>query len=60
LDELRSLHTGVTAAARAALSVNATDPKDMPEELEEAAIRHALERLEATLRARAAEGFTAH
>jgi hypothetical protein len=60
LDELRSLHTGVTAAARAALSVNATDPEDMPEELEEAAIRHALERLEATLRARAAEGFTAH
>jgi hypothetical protein len=48
VSELRSLHAGVAAAAQAALGQGESD---------EEAIRHALERLEATLRARSAAGF---
>jgi hypothetical protein len=50
LAELRDLHGGVHAAARAALEGGVDDEAD-------AAVRHALERLEAALRARTALGF---
>jgi hypothetical protein len=50
LRELRALHEGVQAAARAALEGGVDDDAD-------AAVRHALERLEAALRARTALGF---
>jgi hypothetical protein len=53
--ELRALHAGVIAAARAALATGAAEAEDVAEE---AVIRHALERLEAALRARTAAGFT--
>jgi hypothetical protein len=49
LAELRKLQDGVDAQARAALSSNPPD---------EEAVRHALGRLEAALRARTATGFT--
>jgi len=48
VSELRSLHPGVTAAARAALDRGEPD---------EDTVRHALERLQAALRARSATGF---
>jgi hypothetical protein len=50
IEELRVLHPGVQAAARAALQGGVDDDED-------AAVRHALERLEAALRARTALGF---
>ena len=50
LDELRELRPAVQAAARAALQGGVDDNED-------AAVRHALERLEAALRARTALGF---
>jgi hypothetical protein len=50
LAELRELHGGVQTAARAALEGGIDDET-------EAALRHALERLEAALRARTALGF---
>jgi hypothetical protein len=50
LDELRVLRPGVQAAARSALQGGVDDDED-------AAVRHALERLEAALRARTALGF---
>ncbi len=50
LTELGELHGGVQAAARAALEGGIDDAT-------EAAVRHALERLEAALRARTALGF---
>ncbi|HZL48729.1 MAG TPA: hypothetical protein VFC30_06925 [Solirubrobacteraceae bacterium] len=57
LDELRSLHAGVTAVARGALPTGAAAAEDVAAEPDEAVIRHALERLEAALRARTAAGF---
>jgi hypothetical protein len=51
VSELRSLHEGVAATARAALAPGA------PAEPDEEAIRHALARLEAALRARSAAGY---
>jgi hypothetical protein len=50
IEELRLLHPPVQAAARAALEGAVDDDED-------AAVRHALERLEAALRARTALGF---
>jgi hypothetical protein len=50
IDELRTLLPGVEAAARGALQGGVEDD-------ENAAVRHALERLEAALRARTALGF---
>jgi hypothetical protein len=50
IDELRALLPGVEAAARGALQGGVEDDED-------AAVRHALERLEAALRARTALGF---
>jgi hypothetical protein len=50
LAELRELHGGVRATAKAALEGGIDDEAD-------AALRHALERLEAALRARTALGF---
>jgi hypothetical protein len=50
LEELRELRASVQAAARAALEGGVDDDED-------AAVRHALERLEAALRARTALGF---
>jgi hypothetical protein len=50
IDELRALHAGVHAAADAALQGGVDDHED-------AAVRHALARLEAALRARTALGF---
>jgi hypothetical protein len=50
LDELRELRPAVGAAAQAALQGGVDDEHD-------AAVRHALERLEAALRARTAPGF---
>jgi hypothetical protein len=50
IDELRVLLPGVQAAARAALQGGVDDDED-------GAVRHALERLEAALRARTALGF---
>jgi hypothetical protein len=50
IDELRALLPGVEAAARGALQGGVEDD-------ENAAVRHALERLEAALRARTALGF---
>ena len=49
IDELRKLQPGIDAQARAALSSGPLD---------EEAVRHALGRLEAALRARTATGFT--
>jgi hypothetical protein len=49
--ELRSLHEGVAAAARVALS------SGRPEALDEEGIAHALGRLESALRARSAAGY---
>jgi hypothetical protein len=59
LDELRALRPGVSAVAQAALpgASTATGAGDSPEPDEEA-VRHALERLEAALRARTASGLT--
>ena len=69
VSELRSLHERVAETARAALGlpdsptdetndgVLADDAHDAPREPDEEALRHALERLEATLRARAAAGY---
>jgi hypothetical protein len=58
LDELRALRPGVSALAQAAMpgASAATDAGDPPEP-DEDAIRHALERLEAALRARTASGL---
>lgn len=53
VEELRGLAEGVDQAARAA-----TPTDGGTEEIDEPAVRHALERLEATLRARTASGFT--
>jgi hypothetical protein len=50
IDELRVLRPGVQDAARSALQGGVDDDED-------AAVRHALERLEAALRARTALGF---
>jgi hypothetical protein len=50
IDELRVLRPGVQAAARSALQGGVDDDED-------ATVRHALERLEAALRARTALGF---
>jgi len=50
IEELRTLRPSVQAAARAALQGGVDDDED-------AAVRHALERLEAALRARTALGF---
>jgi hypothetical protein len=53
IEELRTLADGVEQAARA------TTPTDRgAQEIDETTVRHALERLEATLRARTASGFT--
>ncbi len=52
--ELEQLRPGVIAAARAALGKSATES---PAELDEQPLRHALARLEATLRARTAAGL---
>ena len=59
LDELRALRPGVSAVAQAAMpgASAATDAGDPPEP-DEDAVRHALERLEAALRARTASGLT--
>jgi hypothetical protein len=68
VSELRSLHERVAETARAALGLDspvddtnagvpADDAHDAPSVSDEEAIRHALERLEATLRARAAAGY---
>jgi hypothetical protein len=51
VDELAELNTGVTRNARAALSSNGGEEPDAD------AVTHALSRLEAALRARAAAGF---
>jgi hypothetical protein len=56
LDELRALHSGMTDAAQAA-APGATDAAGATSPGAEA-VRHALERLEAALRARTAGGFT--
>ena len=56
VDELRSLQPDVTAAAQVALRSAAPATDAAPEALDEAALGHALGRLEATLRARAAAG----
>jgi hypothetical protein len=55
VDELRALHEGLAARARAASPSGASAEALAPEE---EAVRHALERLEAALRARTAGGFT--
>ncbi len=70
--ELESLHAGVAAAAGAALGLDgstgdtrasetaatpAADPPAAREQADEEAVRHALGRLEAALRARTAAGF---
>jgi hypothetical protein len=52
--ELAKLREGVDAQARIALAGASTDSR---ETLDEEVVRHALERLEATLRARTAAGF---
>jgi hypothetical protein len=57
LDELRALRPGVSAVARAA-SPGAGKPPEPDGEPDEDSVRHALERLEATLRARTASGLT--
>lgn len=54
VDELRALHAGMIDAARVALPIDAEGTSGEPDE---ARIRHALERLEAALRARTAGGF---
>ncbi len=51
VSELKSLHEDIAAAARSALDAGTTD------EIDEDTIRHALERLEAALRARFAMGY---
>lgn len=53
IEELQSLAEGVEQAARAA-----TPTDGYTKEIEEAVVRHGLERLEAALRARTAAGFT--
>jgi hypothetical protein len=53
IEELRSLAKGVEQAARAA-----TPADGETQEIDEAVVRHGLERLEAALRARTASGFT--
>lgn len=63
LDELRALHPGVSAVAQAALpsatsATGAGDPPEPDREPGEDAVRHALERLEAALRARTASWLT--
>ena len=55
VDELRALHEGLTATARAASPGADAEDALAPEE---ETVRHALERLEAALRARTAGGFT--
>jgi hypothetical protein len=59
LDELRALRPGVSAVAQASLpSASAATGTGDPPEPDEDAVRHALERLEAALRARTASGLT--
>jgi hypothetical protein len=53
VEELRALSEGVEQAARAA-----TPTEEGTEEIDQAIVRHGLERLEAALRARTASGFT--
>jgi hypothetical protein len=55
VDELRALHEGLAATARGASPGAASEDALAPEE---ETVRHALERLEAALRARTAGGFT--
>jgi hypothetical protein len=57
--ELEQLHAGVKAQARAALPTGEDAPGEMlAAGLDEEALTHALERLEAVLRARTAAGFS--
>lgn len=63
LDELRALRPGVSAVAQATLpgasaAAGVGDPPEPDGEPDEDAVRHALERLEAALRARTASGLT--
>jgi hypothetical protein len=63
VDELRALRPGVSAIALATLpgataATGAGDPPEPDREPDEDAVRHALERLEAALRARTASGLT--
>jgi hypothetical protein len=63
LDELRALRPGVSAVAQATLpgtsaATGAGDPPEPDGEPDEDVVRHALERLEAALRARTASGLT--
>ena len=66
VDELRALRPGVGAVARVALpgasdataTAGAGDPSEPNTEPSEDLVRHALERLEAALRARTASGLT--
>jgi hypothetical protein len=59
LDELRALRPGVSAVAQATLpGTSAATGAGDPPEPDEDAVRHALERLEAALRARTASGLT--
>jgi hypothetical protein len=55
VEELRELREGVALASQTALSAAATQSPDPP--LDEDILRHALERLEAALRARTAVGW---
>jgi hypothetical protein len=55
VDELRALHEGVAVTAQAALGDTTSEDALAPDE---ETVRHALERLEAALRARTAGGFT--
>jgi hypothetical protein len=63
LDELRALRPGMSTVAQAALpgataATGAGNPPEPDVEPDEDAVRHALERLEAALRARTASGLT--
>jgi hypothetical protein len=55
--ELQKLRSGVAEQAKAALTGTQESPEEGSKEPEEEVVRHALERLEAALRARTASGF---
>ncbi len=55
--ELRELREGVKQAAQAALTGGSNSPQESPHDAEQERVRHALERLEAALRARTAVGW---
>jgi hypothetical protein len=57
IEELRELYAGVQATAQVAID-EATEEPPTAEGLDEMAVRHALERLEAALRARTAHGIS--